>query len=84
MSRRPKFNPEISRVKLNPEQAVLQCACFGTTAMKWRVTSRNGSSSTYCIGGSGRLVGKLTQINCSRSAGGSSATNIGISGVAAS
>ncbi|GAH12080.1 unnamed protein product, partial [marine sediment metagenome] len=30
MSRKPKFNPEITRVKLNPEQAVLQCDCFNT------------------------------------------------------
>ena len=28
MSRKPRFNPEITRVKLNPEQAVLQCTCF--------------------------------------------------------
>jgi len=25
---RPKFKPEITRVKLNPEQAVLQCNCI--------------------------------------------------------
>ena len=29
MPRKAKFRPEITRVKLNPEQAVLQCACFG-------------------------------------------------------
>lgn len=28
MSRRPKFRPEITRVKLNPEQAVLSCQCY--------------------------------------------------------
>ena len=28
MSRKPKFRPEITRVKLNPEQAVLACTCF--------------------------------------------------------
>jgi hypothetical protein len=28
MSRKPKFKPRITRVKLNPEQAVLQCDCF--------------------------------------------------------
>jgi len=26
--RKPKFKPEITRVKLNPEQAVLSCNCF--------------------------------------------------------
>jgi hypothetical protein len=25
---KPKFKPEITRVKLNPEQAVLQCNCI--------------------------------------------------------
>jgi len=25
---KPKFKPSISRVKLNPEQAVLQCNCY--------------------------------------------------------
>jgi len=26
--KKPKFKPEITRVKLNPEQAVLSCACY--------------------------------------------------------
>ena len=26
--RKPKFSPEITRVKLNPEQAVLVCDCY--------------------------------------------------------
>jgi len=29
MPRKPKFRPEIRRVKLNPEQAVLSCDCYG-------------------------------------------------------
>ncbi|MBU1367323.1 MAG: hypothetical protein KJ711_05880, partial [Candidatus Omnitrophica bacterium] len=29
--RRMKFRPEITRVKLNPEQAVLTCACYQPT-----------------------------------------------------
>ncbi len=28
MSPKPKFKPEISRVELNPEQAVLTCDCY--------------------------------------------------------
>jgi len=28
MSRKPKFKPEITRIKLNPEQAVLSCTCY--------------------------------------------------------
>lgn len=27
--RKPKFDPVITRVKLNPEQAVLSCDCWG-------------------------------------------------------
>lgn len=30
MSRKAKFKPEITRVKLNPEQAVLSCDCYNT------------------------------------------------------
>jgi len=30
MSKKPKFKPQIVRVKLNPEQAVLYCACHWT------------------------------------------------------
>jgi len=28
MSRKPKFRPEITRIKLNLEQAVLTCECY--------------------------------------------------------
>ena len=28
VEKRPEFNPEVTRVKLNPEQAVLQCNCM--------------------------------------------------------
>jgi hypothetical protein len=28
MPKKPKFNPEVTRVKLNPEQAVLNCSCY--------------------------------------------------------
>ena len=28
MPRKPKFRPRITRVKLNPEQAVLTCNCY--------------------------------------------------------
>ncbi len=32
MPRKPKFKPVITRVKLNPEQAVLTCTCYSTGA----------------------------------------------------
>ena len=28
--RKPKFRPRITRIKLNPEQAVLSCSCYNT------------------------------------------------------
>lgn len=28
MPSKPKFKPVITRIKLNPEQAVLQCSCY--------------------------------------------------------
>ncbi len=28
MSHKPKFHPVVTRIRLNPEQAVLQCTCF--------------------------------------------------------
>ncbi len=28
MKKKARFNPEITRVKLNPEQAVLACTCY--------------------------------------------------------
>ena len=30
MSRKPKFKPVVTRIKLNPEQAVLSCSCYNT------------------------------------------------------
>lgn len=27
-NKKPKFKPVITRIKLNPEQAVLQCSCY--------------------------------------------------------
>lgn len=31
MPRKPKFNPEITWVKLNPEQAVMFCQCYSVS-----------------------------------------------------
>ena len=38
MAKKPKFKPEITRVKLNPEQAVLSCTCM-SIGMQWTHTS---------------------------------------------
>jgi len=32
MSKKPKFEPVMTRIKLNPEQAVLSCNCTGLGA----------------------------------------------------
>ncbi|MBU0502964.1 MAG: hypothetical protein ABH882_05060 [Candidatus Omnitrophota bacterium] len=33
MSAKKKFNPAITRIKLNPEQAILVCPCYNTGYM---------------------------------------------------
>lgn len=57
MSRKPKFKPEIARVKLNPEQAVLVCSCY--TGMAFVAVSlsptRLVSGSAGCEMGSKQL-----------------------------
>jgi len=42
MSRKAKFKPEITRVKLNPEQAVLECPCW-TASYIYDAGGRNKS-----------------------------------------
>ena len=52
MSKKPKFKPEITRIKLNPEQAVLTCICwqFGSAfAVSWHATSP--AEGTLCTWG---------------------------------
>ncbi len=44
MSRKPKFKPEITRVKLNPEQAVLACSCYD----RGMASSASGTDTNYC------------------------------------
>ena len=40
MSRKPKFKPEIRRIKLNPEQAVLACNCH-TGGVTWGANNQS-------------------------------------------
>ncbi len=47
MPKKPKFRPRITRIKLNPEQAVLACSCYSSGL-------RAGSSTEYRI--SGQLI----------------------------
>lgn len=34
-----KFNPEVTKIKLNPEQAVLSCTCYASN-VKWSGSAR--------------------------------------------
>jgi len=62
-SRKLKFDPEITMVKLNPEQAVLTCTCY----MSRRQGTRTNSTlrATICYSGTSR--GRASNY-CSRGA----------------
>jgi len=47
MPRKPKFKPEITRVKLNPEQAVLVCSCWWAGKQGEPVVG----NQAHCLGG---------------------------------
>jgi hypothetical protein len=50
MPRKPKFKPVIRRVKLNPEQAVLQCDCYFGVRGTWIFSYRGvGSTTEACV-----------------------------------
>lgn len=34
MGRKPKFRPKVTKIKLNPEQAVLSCSCYNL-GVRW-------------------------------------------------
>ncbi len=48
MKKKPVFNPVVTRVRLNPEQAVLACSCYNTS---WELQSMGVDTAhdwTYC------------------------------------
>lgn len=47
MSRKPKFKPVVTRVKLNPEQAVLACPCWSANVVGSAATKT--ATLTVCI-----------------------------------
>ena len=53
MPRKPKFRPEVTRIKLNPEQAVLSCNCYnvGRSHPALELMSTQRVEGTFCIGG---------------------------------
>ena len=48
MPKKPKFKPEITRVKLNPEQAVLACACYDSRNAYGGVAPTSRASTSVC------------------------------------
>lgn len=48
MEKKKKFKPVITRVKLNPEQAVLVCSCYDISMAAYE----DYSDQEACIGGS--------------------------------
>lgn len=53
MQKKSKFNPVITRIKLNPEQAVLACSCY-TARRVWARMGARAAGTTVC-GPRGRL-----------------------------
>ncbi len=58
MSKKPKFNPEVTMVKLNPEQAVLYCTCIMVSG-----TSKVRTATTTCQATKGARVCRVTELS---------------------
>jgi|GEM_PF-1980430 len=55
---KPKFKPIITRIKLNPEQAVLACACY-SAGRSW-ARARARTTPVACSGGTRRTAAYST------------------------
>lgn len=62
-----KFNPQITMIKLNPEQAVLACSCF--TARRCSTTTSSSITRTIC------LRNNKNNVYCNRSTRASAASS---------
>lgn len=69
MPKKPKFKPVITRIKLNPEQAVLTCFCYDSG---WTFRGRSGGGYVAGDGPSMCLYGdpRGTQGNLTAPGGG--------------
>ncbi len=78
MPRKPKFRPRITRIKLNPEQAVLLCACYTNNLQQ--IQSSNqwfvGISYTNVCAGVVRAVQPASIAACTAGAGSGQASQI--------
>jgi len=57
---KPKFDPTVTRVKLNPEQAVLGCSCYNINRAN-NAASANTSMRSICVQNSSRYVCNRTR-----------------------
>jgi hypothetical protein len=66
MSKKPKFKPALTRVKLNPEQAVLNCACYnsGRTMFSNNCQGSQGAYVAGCHWAGRMLVGSYYYAYC--------------------
>jgi len=64
MPKKLKFKPKVKRVKLNPEQAVLQCDCFDGYYIE-DSSAPSGSRRRVCSASGGKT--KLNRYNFSLS-----------------
>ena len=71
MPRKPKFKPEIRRIKLNPEQAVLACGCYWQGHKHTGTASMGPNSGAHACGTSGRAAGHTQCVPhaCTQSSG---------------
>lgn len=54
MQKKPKYKPEISRVKLSPEQAVLVCPCYDVMFYSYTGSAYSGSNPKVVCSGAGK------------------------------
>jgi hypothetical protein len=47
MATKPAFNPQVTRIELNPEQAVLTCSCFHC-ARAYNASRTGTARATVC------------------------------------
>lgn len=48
MKKKPVFKPLVTRVRLNPEQAVLACSCYDTSWFLKDMGNSTAATWTYC------------------------------------
>ena len=60
MSKKPRFKPRVTRVKLNPEQAVLRCSCH-YNGYDYRWGTPEHSVRDVCNSGAMFKIGSITQ-----------------------